>query len=446
MKQSPCPQNHPPGVSDTNDFGHVVKSHAAMVHATARRVTQDSALAEDVAQETFLALARQPHGALASVQAWLRRVAGRKAMDAVRGEARRRSNEAAAAALASGDTDDLPWTTLKPVISQLLNELPTPWKECLEQHYLEELTQQEIARRRGVSQATVSRYLDAGIRELKKMVRSKGLITGAALATVTSTQATSASSLPSASWSGSLAAGGTPSSASASTFSLAILPMKATKILVAVVVAAAIVLPTAFLLDRPKPPVKPAATKPVKAPPSSGFVGSQPAKAGSMATIQEDDVPDPVKPEMRSKVDALVQRFGGLTQEQLDVDPEFQKLRYRFFGNFSGAVPPRLIQAEDEMHAVLGPDKRAAGLSATMTIPPFGALEEPHNRTWLEVAVSGDHAQTMEWMAIQYERAAFEFLMDPTLKRSSNGVEIMKVPDQEAIAKSSTPEAKPDGE
>jgi hypothetical protein len=145
-----------------------------------------------------------------------------------------------------------------------------------------------------------------------------------------------------------------------------------------------------------------------------------------MTTVQAHDFPDPVRPGMRSKVDALVRRFAGLSNAQLAVDPEFQKLRYRFLGNFDGAMTPRMTQAEDELKAALGPERRAGGVTFTMTIPPFGALEEPHNRSWLEVAVSGDPAQTKEWMAIQYERAALEFLMDSTLQRSSNGIELRK--------------------
>jgi hypothetical protein len=68
----------------------------------------------------------------------------------------------------------------------------------------------------------------------------------------------------------------------------------------------------------------------------------------------------------------------------------------------------------------------------------------------LEVATAGGPTQTQEWVATQYQKAAFEFATDPTLQRSSNGVEIVKLPDQEAVAKSSTPEgrqeAKPVGE
>lgn len=340
MEQNPCPQNHPPGASDAHDFRNVVKNHAAMVHATARRITRDATLAEDVTQETFLALARHGHHPLESVAAWLCRVAGRKARNAVRGEARRRRNEAAAVALASSDTDDLPWTMLEPDIRQFLSELPTPWKECIEDHYIERRAQQEIAQRRGISQATVSRYLDAGIRELKKKVRSRGLIAGAALATGTSAQASSANSLSSVSWSGSIAAGGTPPGASVSTFHSAILAMKASKILLAAVAIIAVVLPTAHLLDRREPAVTPLVKKPATARSSSSSVGSEVTKSGNMAADQEQEFSDPVMPGMRSRVDAMVQRFAGLTNEQLDEDPEFQKLRYRFFGNFGEQCPP----------------------------------------------------------------------------------------------------------
>ena len=43
---------------DAEAFRSLVESHAGMVHATASRVTRDTMLAQDVSQETFLALAR----------------------------------------------------------------------------------------------------------------------------------------------------------------------------------------------------------------------------------------------------------------------------------------------------------------------------------------------------------------------------------------------------
>src|SRR5688572_29438069 len=75
---------------DAFAFQELVQAHTGMVFATARRVTRDAARAEDVAQETFLELARNAPRITDSVGAWLHRVAWRKARDVVRADVTRR--------------------------------------------------------------------------------------------------------------------------------------------------------------------------------------------------------------------------------------------------------------------------------------------------------------------------------------------------------------------
>lgn len=82
---------------DARAFSDLVHAHASMVFATARRVTRDASLAEDVAQETFLDLARLGHGITDSVSAWLYRVAWHRACNAVRADVTRKRCEAASA-------------------------------------------------------------------------------------------------------------------------------------------------------------------------------------------------------------------------------------------------------------------------------------------------------------------------------------------------------------
>src|SRR5580704_5338598 len=119
----------------TDAFHALVQSHAPMVFATAKRITGDAALAEDVAQETFLELSRQNHQAVNSVAAWLHRVAWRKACNAVRSESRRRRHEKAAAAEAPSPIGDASWNDLEPLIDEALEELPAQQRDFLVEHY-----------------------------------------------------------------------------------------------------------------------------------------------------------------------------------------------------------------------------------------------------------------------------------------------------------------------
>src|SRR6188508_36669 len=120
---------------DADAFCALVRDHAGMVFSTAKRVTRDAALAEDVAQETFLELARNGH-VVESVAAWLHRVAWRKACDVVRSEVRRRYREKAAAEAlpAAGESA---WKDVEPLIDEVLEELPAPLRETLVEHFLE---------------------------------------------------------------------------------------------------------------------------------------------------------------------------------------------------------------------------------------------------------------------------------------------------------------------
>ncbi len=222
---------------DADAFCSLVRDHAGMVFATARRVVGDAALAEDVAQETFLELARRGHGAVESVAAWLHRVAWRKACNAVRGEVRRRQHERAAAEK-SRATVDASWNELEPLIDEALEELPSSLRESLVEHYLEGRTQQEMAARRRVSQSTISRQLDEGVRALRSLLGGRGIRCAAGLAAVLG--AGSAQAVPSSLTAslGKLAISGVGSSSSTPVITTAFLSMNLTRIALTVAAAA----------------------------------------------------------------------------------------------------------------------------------------------------------------------------------------------------------------
>ena len=197
---------------DAHAFRELVQAHGAMVHATALRVTRDAAAAQDVAQETFLELARKASGITQSVAAWLHRVAWRRASNAVRDEATRRHyEEAAADTLRAGS--EATWEELELLIDEALEELPDNLRAPLVEHFLEGRTQQEVAARLGVSQSTVSRALDSGLAELRSRLRSKGALCGAGLAVLLTANAAQAAPATLAAALGKLAMSGIGASA-----------------------------------------------------------------------------------------------------------------------------------------------------------------------------------------------------------------------------------------
>ena len=174
--------------ADASAFQSLVKNHAGMVFATARRVTGNDALAEDVAQETFLELARKGQRITSSVGAWLHRVASRRACDAVRSESARRRTEASAAILDEGH--ECTWEEMEPVFDEALGELAEQERTAIIEHFLEARTQAEVAARLGVSQSTVSRLLDSSLVRLSERLRAKGMICGAGLGAAMMQQST----------------------------------------------------------------------------------------------------------------------------------------------------------------------------------------------------------------------------------------------------------------
>ena len=176
---------------DAYAFRELVQAHGAMVHATALRVTRDAAAAQDVAQETFLELARKAGGITQSVAAWLHRVAWNRACDVVRRESTRKRVEEAMAETWHTDREAT-WPDIEPHVDASLNELPNELREVLVLYFLEGRTQAEVARHLGKNQATVSRAIERGISAMREALRSRGVITGAGLAALFAAQSAQA--------------------------------------------------------------------------------------------------------------------------------------------------------------------------------------------------------------------------------------------------------------
>ena len=170
---------------DAHAFRELVQAHGAMVHATALRVTRDAPAAQDVAQETFLELARKAGGITQSVAAWLHRVAWNRACDAVRRENTRKRVEDAMAETWHTDREAT-WPEIEPHVDEALNELPQELREVLVLYFLEGRTQADIARHLDRNQATVSRAIERGVEAMRVSLKKRGMMCGAGLGSLLS--------------------------------------------------------------------------------------------------------------------------------------------------------------------------------------------------------------------------------------------------------------------
>jgi RNA polymerase sigma-70 factor (ECF subfamily) len=147
--------------------------------ALARRILVDDVLAEDVVQEAFLSVWRDPAAfdrARGSVASWLLAVVHHKAVDAVRREESQRRRQSQAedemvldAPMATRDVEDDAWSRLVgEQVRTAMAALSQPQREALTLAYYGGYTQREVAALTGTPLGTVKTRMLAGMRRLKQ--------------------------------------------------------------------------------------------------------------------------------------------------------------------------------------------------------------------------------------------------------------------------------------
>lgn len=180
---------------DAEAFAELTRRHAGLVYGAAWRILSDMDRASDVAQETFLQLTKDATRVTGSLPGWLHRVATRKAIDLVRRDASRKDREVRYAVQQPQEARK--WRDISPHVDEGLNGLDPELREILIAHFLEGQSTRQIAVQRGVSQATVSRRLSAGVVQLRRKLRKRGVLVAAvALAALLRGRAVSAAPAP----------------------------------------------------------------------------------------------------------------------------------------------------------------------------------------------------------------------------------------------------------
>jgi len=146
--------------------------------ALARRILGDDNLAEDVLQEVFLSVWREPAAydrARGSFSSWLLAVVHHKAVDVVRREESQRRRQtlaeedlALAEPVAARDVEEEAWTrVVAEQVRTALGSLSQPQREALTLAYYGGYTQREVAALTGAPLGTVKTRMLAGMRRLK---------------------------------------------------------------------------------------------------------------------------------------------------------------------------------------------------------------------------------------------------------------------------------------
>ena len=416
---------------DAHAFRELVQAHGAMVHSTALRVTQNANVAEDVAQETLLELARKSGSIKQSVGAWLHRVAWLQACQAVRREHTRRQAEEAMAETWHTDREAT-WPEIEPHVDEALNELPQELREVLVLYFLEGRTQAEIARHLDRNQATVSRAIERGISAMREALKTRGITCGIGLAALLTSQ--SAHAMPAALQASlgklsltSIGASSATIPATSVVGSTLIAMTTTTKTLLITGALATASLP--FLLSRPE--AKPVAIQPkneTTTPPRN------PIAKASASELTDEEVFDLLFGERSQNAQSLVDEYRaahpGVSLMELAKDP---------------ALTPKLQALMQKMMTAPGEQGKAFGDAMELAMKVKGIKPSPNTNISLNLgesimttesraerylgAILSDDAKALaQLFADVVNEAAVEMALDPGADKSSSGVSISKGP------------------
>ena len=145
--------------------------YSSVVYSVALRVLQDTGAAEDVLQEVFLQLWRNPSAfdaARGNLGPWLAVITRNRAIDAVR---KRRPEVDIDDVLVSVEPDIASETDRSRAVEKIrsaLGVMPAPQRSAMELAFFEGLTHMEIAEKTGEPLGTIKTRIRSGLLTLRK--------------------------------------------------------------------------------------------------------------------------------------------------------------------------------------------------------------------------------------------------------------------------------------
>ena len=163
---------------DEEAFRGLFGRYAPTAKALALRVVRQQHLAEEIVQEAFLAVWRNPAAyeeQRGSVKTWLMGMVHHRAVDAVRREESQRRRAEAEATMATTETVDHAEDVVAAIgapqeraaVRTALSSLPEDQRAVLEMMYFDGLSQSQIAERNGLPLGTVKSRTVLGMRRLR---------------------------------------------------------------------------------------------------------------------------------------------------------------------------------------------------------------------------------------------------------------------------------------
>ncbi len=160
---------------DENAMAQLYDRYSPIVYSVALRVLGDTAAAEDILQEVFMQLWRNPElfdSTRGNLGAWLAVIARNRSIDALR---KRRPESDVTDVLVSVEPDlagEADRTRAMEKVRGALSKMPSAQRAALEMAYFEGLTHTEIASKTGEPLGTIKTRIRGGLLSLRKVFES----------------------------------------------------------------------------------------------------------------------------------------------------------------------------------------------------------------------------------------------------------------------------------
>ncbi len=179
------------------DFREIVRRHLDLVYSVARRQTGSPSLAEDIAQNVFIELARHARAIKPGTPlvAWLHIVSRRTALNAVRAATRRQSRELAAAEFARSELAESAaietmnsssdsWHAVEPLLDEAVETLSEPDRTAILLRFFENKSLRDIGAALGTSDDAAQKRVTRALDRLRAFFLRRGIaVTTAGLTT-----------------------------------------------------------------------------------------------------------------------------------------------------------------------------------------------------------------------------------------------------------------------
>jgi RNA polymerase sigma-70 factor (ECF subfamily) len=162
---------------DQSALAELYDRYSSVVYAVALRVLGDTGAAEDVLQEVFLQLWRNPgafDAARGNLGAWLAVITRNRAIDSLRKRRPETDIEDVVVSVSPDLAGDADRSRAAEKVRGVLGAMPGPQRSALEMAYFEGMSHSEIADKTGEPLGTIKTRIRTGLTTLRKAFQGSG--------------------------------------------------------------------------------------------------------------------------------------------------------------------------------------------------------------------------------------------------------------------------------